>query len=328
MGHLSALLASPAFGHRCRPRGERRAREPGGRLVRRGHDDVGGGGGAAFVGRGARPGRRAGPVLVDAGPGVSRQDECDDGARGAGTRARVRGVRLRRVVAFCGGDSAAGVGGRGGRAHDAGRRLGPEDRLSPARPKSETAVTPRLRSCARPMGRWPSPSSGGGGGERQNSSTAGAQAGREPTPARVGGAGLRRGDLRAIGARGLRRRVEGRRTGRGRRRPRRGDRPARAGDQGCGRWVGRARRGAGARPRGRSREPGRGPRGGCPVRRAGAGGSGAGDRGVVVGGRRGCLRAADDARAGGGAAGAGRGRRPLGGRAGGGRTRTQTSRTP
>ena len=88
--------------------------------------------------------------------------------------------------------------------------------------------------------------------------------------ARLGGA-LRRGDVRAAGPRGLRGGAEGRRPGRGRRRPRHRDRPARPGGQGGDQGARRARRGAGTRPGRVGGQPRRGPGRGGAVRRARAG---------------------------------------------------------
>ena len=110
LGHLPALLAAPARRHRLGAGQRRRAGHPRRRLLRRGHHHAGGRGGAPRPG--GRPGGRrgAGPVPLHAGPGLPRQDERDDGARGAGAGPGLRRLRLRRLVALGGRHAAPGAG--------------------------------------------------------------------------------------------------------------------------------------------------------------------------------------------------------------------------
>ena len=96
--------------------------------------------------------RRPGPVPVDAGPGLSGQDERHDGARRPGARPGMRGLRLRRLVPSAVGTLSAR------QPRGAVAPPWPSSRTSapawPARPRSATAATappPSLR--ARPCGR-------------------------------------------------------------------------------------------------------------------------------------------------------------------------------
>ena len=213
MGELSALLAPPALGHRRGPRERRRPGDPRRGVLRRGHDDPGGRGRPPGAGRGTGGGRGAGPVPVDAGPRVSRQDECHDGARRAGARPRACGA-----YDFAGSSRSAvatllqASGGREARARTTTWRVVSDLRtgLAGSAEERDSGDGAAAFVCA-PDGAVAELIGRGAASDEFLDRWRVPGRGRLP---RLGGA-LRRGALRATGPGGLRRRAEGRRIGRG-----------------------------------------------------------------------------------------------------------------
>ena len=245
LGDVPALLAAPACGHRRRAGQRRRPGHPRRGLLRRGHHHAGRRGRPPCAGR--RPGRRR-RCRTCSSPRPTRR--YLDKTSATTVHAALGLGRACGAYDFAG-SSRSAVGtllqalGGGGRQwpHDPGRALRPAHRPGRlGRGARQRRRRRRLRVRARRCGgRADRPR----GGQR-----------RVPRPlarpgrgrlARVGGA-LRRGALRAAGPRGLRGGAQGRRAGRGRRRPRHRDRAARAGGQGRLDGPRRPRRRPGAGP--------------------------------------------------------------------------------
>ena len=286
-------------------------------LLRRGHHDAGRRGRPAGAGRRARaPGRcrtcssprRTRPTSTRPAPRRCTPPSGSGAACGAydfaGSSRSAVGTLLQALAAAGGG------------------RAGPWPWCPtcapawPARPRSATAATARRPSCARPTGRWPSWSGRGAASDEFLDRW------RVPGEADSHVWEERFGEELYVpaGPRGLRRRAQGRRPGRGRRRPRHRDRAARAGGQGGRPRARRARRGPGARPHRHRSATSAPPTPGvalCDVLERAA--ARAGHRRAVAGRRRRRPRPAHDRRADRRRRrAAGRGRRADGGRAGGG----------